>query len=221
MNFPDLLLPSGWYWTGSGLLVPLLVWALRTAPWRRLKDASQLNLWLGACVVLMALWSIKTGIKPGLNFHLLGATAMTLMFGPQLAILGIMIVLTAVTLVGMSGWQGYGWNALIMGAVPIAVSYGMYWLADRKLPNHLFVYIFLNAFFGAALAMAATGLGATLLLLWSGAYPAAYLFHDYLPYFILMAWSEAVSTGMVITVMVVYAPQWVGTFDDARYLRHK
>lgn len=221
MNFPDLLLPSGWYWTGSALLVPLLVWALRTAPWRRLKDASQLNLWLGTCVVLMALWSIKTGIKPGLNFHLLGATAMTLMFGPQLAILGIIIVLTAVTLAGMSGWQGYGWNALIMGAVPVAVSYGMYWLADRKLPNHLFVYIFLNAFFGAALAMAATGLGATLLLLWSGAYPAAYLFHDYLPYFILMAWSEAVSTGMAITMMVVYTPQWVGTFDDARYLRHK
>ena len=221
MNFPDLLLPSAWYWTGSGLLVPLLVWALRTAPWRRLKDASQLNLWLGACVVLMALWSIKTGIKPGLNFHLLGATAMTLMFGPQLAILGIIIVLTAVTLAGMSGWQGYGWNALVMGAVPIAVSYGMYWLADRKLPNHLFVYIFLNAFFGGALAMAATGLGATLLLLWSGAYPAAYLFHDYLPYFILMAWSEAVTTGMAITMMVVYTPQWVGTFDDARYLHRK
>ncbi|MCL4470837.1 MAG: energy-coupling factor ABC transporter permease [Gammaproteobacteria bacterium] len=221
MNFPDLLLPSAWYWTGSGLLVPLLVWALRTAPWRRLKDASQLNLWLGACVVLMALWSIKTGIKPGLNFHLLGATAMTLMFGPQLAILGIIIVLTAVTLAGMSGWQGYGWNALVMGAVPIAVSYGMYWLADRKLPNHLFVYIFLNAFFGGALAMAATGLGATLLLLLSGAYPAAYLFHDYLPYFILMAWSEAVTTGMAITMMVVYTPQWVGTFDDARYLHRK
>lgn len=221
MNFPDLLLPTAWYWTGSALLVPLLAWALRTAPWRRLKDASQLNLWLGACVVLMALWSIKTGIKPGLNFHLLGATAMTLMFGPQMAILGIMIVLTAVTLAGMSGWQGYGWNALIMGAVPVAVSYGMYWLADRKLPNHLFVYIFLNAFFGGALAMAATGLVATLLLLWSGVYPAAYLFHDYLPYFILMAWSEAVSTGMAITMMVVYTPQWVGTFDDARYLRHK
>lgn len=221
MNFPDLLLPPGWYWTGFGLLVPLLTWALGTAPWRRLKDASQLNLWLGACVVLMALWSIKTGIKPGLNFHLLGATAMTLMFGPQLAILGIIIVLTAVTLAGMSGWQGYGWNALIMGAVPIAVSYGMYWLADRKLPNHLFVYIFLNAFFGGALAMAATGLGATLLLLLSGAYPATYLFHNYLPYFILMAWSEAVSTGMAITMMVVYTPQWVGTFDDARYLRHK
>lgn len=219
MNLPDNLLPSGWYWTGQGLYALVLFWAIRTAPWRKLKDASPLNVWLGTCVVLMVIWSIKTGIKPGLNFHLLGATAMTLMFGPQLALLGLTIVLTAVTLAGMSGWQGYGWNALIMGAVPVAVSYGIYWLADRKLPNHLFVYIFLNAFFGGALAMAVTGLGATLLLQLSGTYLPAYLYHDYLSYFILMAWSEAVTTGMAITLMAVYSPLWLSTFDDARYLK--
>jgi len=221
MNLPDHLLPPLWYWPGWGLFALAFVWAVRTAPWHKLKDPGRLNLWLGACVVLMAVWSIKTGIKPGLNFHLLGATAMTLMFGPSLALLGLVIVLAAVTLAGMSGWQGYGWNALLMGALPVAVSYGIYWLADRKLPNHLFVYIFLNAFLGSALAMAAVGLSATLLLHLSGTYPAAYLYHDYLPYFILMAWSEAVSTGMAITVMVVYLPHWVSTFDDMRYLKSK
>ncbi|BAN36034.1 putative integral membrane protein [Sulfuricella denitrificans skB26] len=221
MNLPDNLLPSGWYWTGQGLYALILLWAILTAPWRKLRDASPLNVWLGACVLLMALWSVKTGIKPGLNFHLLGTTAMTLMFGPRLALIGLSIVLTAVTLAGMSGWQGYGWNGLIMGALPVAVSYGIYWLADRKLPNHLFVYIFLNAFFGGALAMAAAGLGGTLLLQLSGAYPPAYLYHDYLPYFILIAWSEAVTTGMAITLMAVYSPLWLSTFDDARYLRRK
>jgi len=221
VNLPDHLLPPLWYWAGWGLFALALVWAARTAPWHKLKDASRLNLWLGACVVLMAVWSIKTGIKPGLNFHLLGATAMTLMFGPSLALLGLVIVLAAVTLAGMSGWQGFGWNALLMDVLPVAVSYGIYWLADRKLPNHLFVYIFLNAFLGSALAMAAVGLSATLLLQLSGAYPAAYLYHDYLPYFILMAWSEAVSSGMAMTLMVVYSPQWVSTFDDKRYLKSK
>jgi uncharacterized membrane protein len=219
MNIPDYLLPPAWLWPGWGLFALAFFWAVRTAPWRRLKDASPLNVWLGACVVLMALWSVKTGIKPGLNFHLLGATAMTLMFGPQLALIGLSIVLTAVTLAGMSGWEGYGWNALIMGALPVAVSYAIYWLADRKLPNHLFIYLFLNAFFGGALAMAFTGLGGTLLMQFSGAYLPAYLYHDYLPYFILMSWSEAVTTGMAITLMVVYQPEWVCTFDDRRYLR--
>ena len=196
MNFPDSLPPAAWFWSGRGLFVPVLLWAARTAPWHRLRDVGQLNLWLGASV-------------------------MTLMFGPQLALLGLTIVLTAVTLAGMSGWQGFGWNALLMGALPVAISHGIYRLADRKLPNHLFVYIFLNAFLGGALAMAATGLGATLLLQLAGAYPAGYLYHDYLPYFILMAWSEAVSTGMALTLMVVYQPQWVSTFDDTRYLHRK
>ncbi|MDD5242024.1 MAG: energy-coupling factor ABC transporter permease [Sulfuricella sp.] len=221
MDLPDNLLSANWYWAGQGLCALVLLWAVRTAPWHRLKNTSRLNLWLGACVLLMAIWHIKTGIKPGLNFHLLGATAMTLMFGPQLALLGLAIVLAAVTLAGLSGWQGFGWNMLVMGALPVAVSYAIYWLADHKLPNHLFIYIFLNAFFGAALAMAAVGLGGTLLLHLSGIYLAAYLYHDYLPYFILLAWSEAVSTGMAITLMTVYCPEWVDTFDDRRYLHHK
>jgi len=219
MNLPDNLLPPGWYWTGQGLFALVLFWAIRTAPWSRLKDESALNVWLGACVLLMGVWSIKTGIKPGLNFHLLGATAMTLMVGPQLAIIGLAIVLTAVTLAGMSGWDGYGWNALIMDVLPVTVSYAIYWLADRKLPNHLFIYIFLSGFFGSALAMAVTGLGGTLLLQLSGTYLAAYLYNNYLPYFFLMAWSEAVSTGMAITLMTVYSPLWLSTFDDARYLK--
>ncbi|MGE5027613.1 MAG: energy-coupling factor ABC transporter permease [Betaproteobacteria bacterium] len=221
MNFPDHLLPPGWLWPGWGLFALAFFWAVRSAPWRTLKDSSRLNLWLGTCVLLMAVWSIRTGIKPGLNFHLLGATAMTLMFGPQLALIGLAIILAAVTLAGMSGWQEFGWNALVMAALPVAVSYGIYWLTDRKLPNHLFIYIFLNAFLGGALAIAAAGLGGTLLLQLSGTYLPAYLYHDYLPYFILLAWSEAISTGMAITMMVVYMPQWVSTFDDKRYLNRK
>ena len=220
MNLPDHLLPPGWAWVGHVLFILALLWAFRHAPWQRLKDSAALNLWLGACVTLMALWSVKTGIKPGLNFHLLGATAMTLMFGPQLAILGLTIVLVAITLADMSGWQGFGWNGLIMAALPVAVSHAVLRLEQRKLPRHLFIYIFLNAFFGGALAIAACGLGASLLLVSAGTYPLAYLLHDYLPYFILMGWSEAITTGMAITMMVVYRPHWVATFDDQTYLGH-
>jgi uncharacterized membrane protein len=55
----------------------------------------------------------------------------------------------------------------------------------------------------------------------SGAYALAYLKTNYLPYYILMGWSEAISTGMAITLMVVYRPEWVATFDDRRYLNGK
>lgn len=221
MNLPDHLLPSPWLWAGHALFALVLLWAIRSAAWSRLKDSAQLNVWLGACVALMVLWSVKTGIKPGLNFHLLGATAFALMFGPQLAIIGLAIVLAAVTLNGMGGWDAFSLNALVMDVLPVLTSYGVYRLVDGKLPNHLFVYIFANAFLGAALAMGVTGVAATLLLELSGAYPADYLYREYLPYFILMGWSEAMSTGMAMTLMVIYRPHWVCSFDDSRYLKNK
>ncbi len=221
MNLPDHLLPPSWLWAGHVLFAVALLWAVYFAPWRRLKDSTQLNVWLGACVALMALWSIKTGIKPGLNFHLLGATAFALMFGPQLAIIGLAIVLAAVTMNGMGGLESYSLNALVMGVLPVLTSYGLFRLVDHRLPNHFFVYIFANAFLGAALAMGVTGVAATLLMDLSGAYPAGYLYREYLPYFILMAWSEAMSTGMAMTLMVIYRPHWVCTFDDSRYLKNK
>lgn len=221
MNFPDGLLPSSWQWFAHLLFVVVLAWSARAAPWRRLRDNEQLHLFLGLCVALMLLWSIKTGIRPGLNFHLLGATVFTLMFGPWLAIIGMGVVLLGVTFYGLSGWESFSVNGLLMNVLPVTISYSIFRLADSKLPNHFFVYIFINAFVGAAFAMALTGLAATGVLALAGAYTAEYLASNYLPYFLLMGWSEALLSGMALTLLVVYRPQWVATFDDARYLRNK
>ncbi|BCB26655.1 hypothetical protein SKTS_15410 [Sulfurimicrobium lacus] len=222
MNLPDHLLPAAWYWFAYALYAVVLGGALYAAPWRRLRDNEQLHLWLGTCVSLMLMWSyLKTGIKPGLNFHVLGATLFTLMFGPYLAIVGLSVVLLGVTYFGYSGWESFPANALLMGALPVAVSYAIYRLADGKLPNHFFVYIFINAFLGGALAMTVVGLAVTGMFALSGAYSTDYLISNYLPYYLLMAWSEAVLTGMLATLMVVYKPEWVSTFDDARYIRNK
>lgn len=218
MNLPGHLLPEAWYWGGHALFALVLGWALVTAPWRRLKDDTQQHLWLGACVALMVLWSVKTGIRPGLNFHLLGATTLALMFRAQLAIVAVAIVIAGVTLAGNGDWHSLSINALIMGVLPILLSYGLFRLSDKNLPNHLFIFIFVDAFLGGALAMAATGVVSNLTLSLSGAYTLAYLKEHYLPYYVLMGWSEAITTGMAITLMVIYRPDWVGTFDDKRYL---
>ena len=55
----------------------------------------------------------------------------------------------------------------------------------------------------------------------SGAYSFEYLLDEYLPYFILLGFSEAWLSGMVITLFVIYRPEWVMTFDDSRYLTGK
>ena len=140
MNIPDHLLPPAWYWLSHVVAAAVLVLAVRRAPLGSLWENWRLNLLLGACVTLMALWSIKTGVKPGLSFHVLGATALTLMFGWPLALLALALVTLGATLAaaagGLSAWQALSINFLLMGALPVAVSHGIFRFVDRRLPNH-------------------------------------------------------------------------------------
>jgi uncharacterized membrane protein len=219
VNLPDALLPHAWYWLGWGLFVPCFVLVAWRAPWRRLAHPTPLNAWLGTIVCLMLLWQIAAGIQPGLNFHFLGATLFTLMAGPRLALVGLTIVLAAVTAWNGGGWQSFGLNGITMAAVPVALTYALYRLIETRLPNNFFVYVFGAAFAGAAVTVGAVGLATTSLLAGAGTYPSGPLFELYLPYYLLLAWSEALFTGMTMTLFVVYKPEWVTTFDDSRYLR--
>jgi len=209
-------------WLGAMWLVAALLGGViaTRANWGMLRNRANLNVFLGATVAVLALWLIKTGIKPGLSFHLLGATALTLMFRPLFALFGMALVTAAISL-GSGEFAAFAANWLIMGVLPVGLNWAIYRLVDRRLPNHFFIYIFLNAFFGAALAIVLVGLASTLFSYLAGAYTLAYMLREYLPYYMLMAWSEAVSTGMLLTVLVVYRPEWVATFDDHRYLRGK
>jgi uncharacterized membrane protein len=218
MNFPEGLFSSSWT---LGAFVPLVLvwlWCLRTAPWRRLFDSTQLNVWLGAIVSLMLFWSMNAGAQPGLNLHLLGATAFTLMFGRQLAIIGLSLVMAAITFNGAAGWDAYALNVLVSAVFPCLVADLLLKIVERYLPPNFFCYVFFAAFFGAGIAVVSTGLLATMVLWLAGAYSAEMLFNDYFPYFALLGFAEAWLNGAAITLMVVYYPHWVGSFDDRHYL---
>jgi uncharacterized membrane protein len=221
MDLTADLLGAVWYWAALPVVGALLLQAARGAPWRWLSDSTRLNVFLGTVVSLVLLWSIRTGIRPGLGFHLLGATACTLMFGPRLALMAMTLVMLGAAVSGSLQWWSLPLNIVLMGAVPVAVSWGILRAVERWLPAQLFVYLFVAAFFGAAAAMLATGLAASMLLGAAGAYSFEYLGAEYAPWFLLMAWAEAFTTGAAVTLMVVYRPDWVATFDDARYLRNR
>jgi uncharacterized membrane protein len=217
VNFPEGLFSDGW---SFGAFLPLAIvwlWCVRTAPWRRLADTTQLHVWLGSIVVLMLIWSMKAGVKPGLDLHLLGATALTLMFGRQLAILGLSVVMAAVTLNGAAGWAPYALNILVTAVFPCLAAHALLRIVERYLPANVFCYIFCAAFFGAAIAVVSTGWLASLVLWLAGVYTAEMLVNDYLPYYTLLGFAEAWLNGAAITLMVIYYPDWVGSFDDRRY----
>lgn len=219
MNFPDHLFSSLWTWSSLALYLGVLVTAVRTAPWKRLADNEQLHLWLGTVVTLALIWRMRAGVQPGLTLHLLGAAAFTLMFGRSLAVIGLSLVLGAICLNAGSGWEHFGLTALVSVAFPVVVAEAWRKAVARYCPPNFFVFIFLSAFFGAALAVLATGLLSTLLFWVAGIYPLPMLLDDYLPYYVLLAFAEAWLNGAVITLMVVYVPHWVGSFDDRYYLR--
>jgi len=221
MNLPDKLLDPALHWLGWGLFAAVFLLALRRAPWGRLGDSAQSNVWLGTIVILTLLWSIKAGVLPGLDLHLLGAMTFTLEFGPWLAFVGLSLVLAGITVNGAAGWESFGLNALVMAGLPVLLAYGIYRFNQRRLSKNPFVFIFANGFFGSALTILATGVAASALLYLGGAYPLEKLLDDYLPYFLLLGFSEAWLTGMVVTILVVYRPQWISTFDDSIYLAKK
>ena len=220
MNLVSSHIPADWSLVLWLLLAGLFGLMLRQAAWRMLKSPANLNVFLGATVALLALWLIRAGIRPGLNFHLLGATTLTLMFRPWFAILAIGLVIAGLTLHN-GQFDAFPANLLLMGVLPVSVTWAIYRFVDTRLPNHMFIYIFLNCFFGAALAMAAVGVGSTLFAAAAGFYTMDYLLENYAPFYFLMAWAEAFATGMIMTLMVVYRPEWVATFDDSRYLQSK
>ena len=221
MNLTDTLLGEAWYWAAWVVWVPLFALCVFRAPWRRLGDSEQLNVWLGMVVLLALIWSLKAGVKPGLSLHLLGATVFTLCFGPLLAFIGLSAVTLGVTLNEEAGFFAYAMNALLLAGFGVCFSQGLFLLFSRIFPKHFFVFIFINGFLGAALSIVGVGFGITVLLTMAGAYSWDYLIEEYFPYFLLLGFSEAWLSGTIMTLFVVYRPNWVLTFDDSRYLTGK
>lgn len=214
--FSDTLL--GWL---AGLFVVVLGLAIRMAPWRRLANGGQLNVFLGAVVALIVLWHMRGQIQPGLSFHLLGVTVITLMFGWSMAIIAASLALVAVSLNAGYGWQGYLISFLTVVLVPITLSQVSLVLVRSWLPKHFFVYVLGNGFLTAWIVGYASGYLAMHLLVLSGAYTMAELSLTIMPFFPLMFFPEALVNGWIITMLVAFYPAWVHSFSDEQYIHGK
>jgi uncharacterized membrane protein len=222
LHIPSNLLPPWLVWASNLLFFLFLAAAVRLAPWRELyRRPEKQHVFLGAVVALLSIWGIKAGISPGLGFHHLGATLFTLMFGWPLAVIGLALTMAASLFLQASDWASLGINGLLSIVIPISASYAILKLSHRHLPDNFFVYIFVCAFFGAAVAIAASRVCAISLLASINAYPVEKLAEESLQYLPLFMFPEAFVTGMLITIFVVYRADWVATFDDERYLRGK
>jgi uncharacterized membrane protein len=207
------------FWVAYVLALGLAVWL---APWRRLREGTRVqHLLAGAAVGLMILWAMRTGVVPGLEFHLLGITTVTLMLGWSFAVLAGSIALVGVTVAGLSGWSGLPVNALLDVLVPATVTQSLLVLARSALPKHFFVYVFLNAFVAGGVAVLAAGYLAVWVLVGAEAIRLEDLRQGFLPFLPLMLFPEAFVNGFLVSVMVGLRPEWVYSFRDEEYLHGK
>ena len=209
----------------EGQLAALLIWlllltfSLRRTLWQLLHDNPLYqHLLLGSAIALIPLWTLRAGLHDGLEVHFLGLTTLTLLLGWRLALLAPCLTLRVLDYFGVTNLADFGWQALVGIALPVASSWRLLLASWAWLPRHLFVYIFVAAFLGGALAISTKVAARALLMGISGSYPWHTITADYLSIWPLLLFPEALLNGMAMTVLAIYRPHWVNTFFDRTYL---
>ena len=224
LHIPAQLMPSFVLWLTNILFASVLLFtAIKVEFKQLLNNKPGQHVYFGAMVMLLLLWGLKAGVSPGLGFHHLGATLFTLMFGWPLAIFGLTTIMLASVLLQHTeliapGLIGLGVNGCLSIVIPVLTSYAVLKLSQKYLPDNFFIFIFVVAFFGAGIAVAASRLASIVLLSLVNAYPETKLIEESLLYIPLFMFPEMFITGMLISIFVVYKPDWVITFDDERYI---
>jgi uncharacterized membrane protein len=200
----------------AGIAALALVPALWLRPWRLVAGAPALRTPIAAVLVILPwVWALPALHRSPLHLHWSGAVLVLLMAGWPLAVLLFVPVAAVAWLVAslpasqalsLLAWQGI---------VPATLALLLGGLARRLLPNHPVVYILGRGFLLAWVCLFA----ARALQQWlSEPLPGigqglGLLAHA------LMAWGDALVTGMLCAIFVAYRPEWLLTWSDRLYLQ--
>ena len=202
------------------LSLGVIVWCLCLRPWRPLlEDTALQHRWMAATLAIMLMWQLRAQAVDWLTLHLVFTVLMTLVFKMPLALISNVMINVAMVAIGRNDWSLMGANMLVTGIVPATVTGFVWRIVDRRLPDNLMVFLFACGFFGTALATLGGGLSAVALIIVAGTDPeAVYLAQEYARFLPLLMPSEAFITGMLLSILLVYHPSWVATFNDHRYI---
>lgn len=209
------------------LIASALITALALRPWRLLANARPLvhesvgavsALWtplLATLTVLPWLWALPTLHHMPLQLQWSGACLVLLLLGWPLAVLALSTVAGIAWAVSpsMSAEQA---QSLLVWSGLIPATLAMLWgaLLRHFLGTRVFVYIMGRGFFGTVLSLFVAGL-----LAQAAGHSLPSVHHDLSNTARwLMAWGDAVVTGMMSAVFVAFKPQWLATWSDDLYL---
>ncbi|SFU31173.1 energy-coupling factor ABC transporter permease [Halomonas korlensis] len=223
MSFADTVLAPWLLMVCAGLALCFIGLALAQRPWRLLiTEPSLQHRWLGASLIVVLLWQLRAQAVDWLTLHLMLTSLMTLLFRAPLALLTNLLANLAMVSLGRVGWPLIGVNLIVTGVVPVLVTVGVWRLVDRRLPDNLMVFLFICGFFGSALATLSAGVVAIGLMAVGASDPQVmHQAMEYARFLPLLMPSEAFITGMLLSILMVYHPEWVATFNSHRYIDTK
>ena len=211
--------------TGIGWIgwVGVLAWSVyrefRSTFWPKFRQDKSYQHWVWASVVaLFLLWQLEAGLQAGLQVHFLAITVLVLCHGWRIACWMGAVPILLMGVMGGLPWTTMGLYGLLTVVIPAWCSFAVFQLTYRYLPHHLFIYLFVAAFFNGALTMTAHQLTTAAVMGLSGAFSWGYILDNYLVLLPLLLFPEALLNGMAITLLVVYKPEWVRSFHDNDYL---
>jgi uncharacterized membrane protein len=146
---------------------------------------------------------------------------MTLLFGFPYMLIGGVLGMIANALSGVGQIVDIPASAIAVLIIPGGTTYLIWKLSLRLLPPNFFVYVWGCGFFGATIGIMVTATVVTTLLWLSDLYSLDYLLDFYFPYALMQTFPEGFITGTVLSLLVIYQPEWVATFRDEFYLHHK
>lgn len=172
---------------------------------------------LGAVAVLIGIgWTFRSTLADGITLHWVVAPLALFVLGPRWGAVAVGGGALFAAAAGAFPWAQLPARAVFDGWLPLAIAWGWLRVVERRLPAHLFVYLFVAVFAGTLVAV--LGAGALERLL-SGAPQGFGRAGTAWIALLILADGEAVATGMLVTGLAIYRPAWLQTFDAERYLR--
>jgi uncharacterized membrane protein len=212
MNLLQDATPIGLAAAGWVLLAPALAAALFCVRRGFLPRGAAEHAWLGGAVLVAALWTVQVRAGGAPAFGMLGAALYALVFGWARGLLGLAAALVLHTAMHDGSWLNLGLNGVLLAVLPSSLVSTMRRQVERRLPHNPFVFMIGNGMFATLAATALTRLAIVAACLVAAPFHATVTLGEYVTATMLLAWSEALVSGMVLSALVVFLPAVVLTF---------
>ena len=208
-------LPASWAILAWVLLLPFAMQSLMRLRRAESLRGAQQHLWLAGVVLLAWLWTLQARVAGGAAFGLLGVGFYALIFGCHRARLGLLLAVALHAVLGGGSWMNFGLSGMLLAVVPTVLAGQLQGQLELRLPKNVFIFMIGHGMF---VTLAVTAATSALLVVVSWLLKPGPIDLDQLAYALLLAWGEALASGMLFSALVIFGPHLVLTYRQDLYL---